>query len=133
MRQSALGTYDNFNLVTQGVRGNLAAGIDLIYDTLLLPSMDEASSAYGLLAEAVAYPGDFSWVRYRLRPQAKWHDGTSVAAEDVLFSFDAFKKHSPRLASDCKHIVKAEITGQREITFTFNSPGNRSCPELSAN
>jgi hypothetical protein len=57
LRQGALGSYDNFNMVTEGARGNLGIGIELIYDTLLLPSMDEASSAYGLLAEAVACPG----------------------------------------------------------------------------
>jgi microcin C transport system substrate-binding protein len=62
VRQGALGSYDNFNMVTEGARGNLAIGIELIYDTLLLPSMDEAASAYGLLAEAVAYLDDFSWV-----------------------------------------------------------------------
>jgi microcin C transport system substrate-binding protein len=45
VRQSAAGTYDNFNIVTEGVKGNLAAGMDLIYDTLLLPSLDEPSSA----------------------------------------------------------------------------------------
>ena len=114
VRQGALGSYDNFNMVTEGARGNLAIGIELIYDTLLLPSMDEASSAYGLLAEAVAYPGDFSWVRYRLRPEARWHDGTSVGPEDVMFSFEAFKKYSPRLHSYYRHVVKAEITGERE-------------------
>jgi microcin C transport system substrate-binding protein len=91
VRQGALGSYDNFNMVTEGARGNLAIGIELIYDTLLLPSMDEASCAYGLLAEAVAYPGDFAWVRYRLRPEARWHDGTSVRPEDVIFPSEAFK------------------------------------------
>ena len=59
VRQGALGSYDNFNMVTEGARGNLAIGIELIYDTLLLPSMDEAASAYGLLAEAVAIPAIF--------------------------------------------------------------------------
>jgi microcin C transport system substrate-binding protein len=130
VRQGALGSYDNFNMVTEGARGNLAIGIELIYDTLLLPSMDEASSAYGLLAEAVAYPGDFSWVRYRLRPEARWHDGTSVRPEDVIFSFEAFKRYSPRLHSYYRHVVKAEITGEREITFTFDSPGNRELPGI---
>ena len=78
MRQGALGSYDNFNMVMEGARGNLAIGIELIYDTLLLPSMDEASSAYGLLAEAVTYPGDFSWVRYRLRPEARFPGESNV-------------------------------------------------------
>ena len=130
MRQSALGTYDNFNMVVAGVKGNLAAGIDLIYDTLLLPSMDEASSEYGLLAEAVAYPDDFSFVRYRLRSKAKWHDGAPVTPNDVVFSFYAFKKGNPQLSAYYKHVIKAEITAEREITFTFDSPGNRELPQI---
>jgi microcin C transport system substrate-binding protein len=130
VRQSALGTYDNFNMVTEGARGNLVAGIELIYDSLLLPSLDEVSSAYGLLAEAVDYPDDFSWVRYRLRSEAKWHDRTSVSPEDIIFSFEAFKKYNPRLHSYYRHVVKAEITGEREITFTFDSPGNRELPGI---
>ncbi len=130
VRQSAAGTYDNFNMVTEGVKGNLAAGIDLIYDTLLLPSLDEPSSAYGLLAEALSYPDDFSWVRYRLRSGATWHDGTPVTAEDVIFSFQAFKQHSPRFAGYYRRVVKAEITGEREITFTFDAPGVRELPQI---
>jgi microcin C transport system substrate-binding protein len=47
-RRGATGTYDNFNLVVDGLKGDLAAGINLIYDTLLTPSMAEASSEYGL-------------------------------------------------------------------------------------
>lgn len=128
VRQSAMGTYDNFNLVLAGVKGKLVEGIALIHDTLLLPSLDEPSSEYALLAEAVAYPPDFSSVRYRLRAQARWHDGTPVLAEDVVFSFEAFKRRNPRLASYYGHVVKADITGEREVTFRFNSPGNRELP-----
>ena len=51
-RQIALGTYDNFNVVVDGVKGALAVGIDLNYDTLLVAALDEVSSGYGLLAEA---------------------------------------------------------------------------------
>src|SRR5262245_33581243 len=55
-------TYDNVNMVVAGLKGNLAAGIDLIYDTLMLPSMDEPSSQYGLLAQAVSTAKDNSSV-----------------------------------------------------------------------
>jgi len=129
-RQSAPGTYDNFNLVTEGVKGNLAAGIELIYDTLLLPSLDEPSSAYALVAEALAYPDDFSWVRYRLRPEARWHDGKPVTADDVIFSFESLKQHSPRLAGYYRHVIKAEITGEREIMFSFDAPNIRELPQI---
>jgi microcin C transport system substrate-binding protein len=129
-RQIALGTYDNFNMVIDGVKGALAFGIDLNYDTLLVAALDEVSSGYGLLAEAVSYPDDFSSVSFRLRAEAKWHDGTAVTPEDVIFSFETFKKLSPQAGANYKHVVKAAKTDDREVTFTFNTPGNRSLPQI---
>ena len=129
-RQIALGTFDNFNTVVAGVKGSLAAGIDLVYETLLVSSLDEISSGYGLLAEAVSFPGDFSSVTYRLREQAKWHDGTPVTPDDVIFSFEAFKKYSPELSANYRHVTKAEKTGDHEVTFTVDAPGNRELPRI---
>ena len=130
MRQIAIGTYDNFNVAVAGVKGALATGIDYIYDTLLIPALDEVSTEYGLLAEAVSYPDDFSAASYRLRAEAKWHDGKPITPDDVIFSFNAFKKYSPQLAAYYRHVVKVEKTGDREITFTFDSPGNRELPQI---
>jgi microcin C transport system substrate-binding protein len=118
VRQLAIGTFDNFNLVVAGVKGAMAVGVDLVFDTLTAPALDEVSAAYGLLAESVSYPEDFSSVTYRLRPQAKFHDGTPVTPEDVIFSFNAFKQNSPQLSAYYQHVTKAEKTGEREITFT---------------
>jgi microcin C transport system substrate-binding protein len=123
-------TFDNLNLVVAGVKGNLAAGVDLIYDSLLVPALDEVSAEYGLLAEAVSYPEDYSSVTYRLRANAKWHDGKPVTPEDVIFSLDAFKKHHPQLSAYYGHVTKAEKTGDRDITFTFDQPGNRELPQI---
>src|SRR5262249_52867117 len=75
VRQIAIGTFDNFNLVVAGVKGSLASGVNFILDTLTVPAFDEVSTEYGLLAEAVSYPPDYSSVTYRLRAEAKWHDG----------------------------------------------------------
>jgi len=129
-RQIALGTFDNFNTAIAGVKGSIVAGINLIYETLLASSLDEVSSGYCLLAEAVSFPADFSSVTYRLRPEAKWHDGTPVTPADVIFSFDAFKKYSPQQSAYYRHVVKAEKTGEREVTFTFDAPGNRELPQI---
>ena len=129
-RQIALGTFDNFNIAVAGVKGALVTGIDFIYDTLLAPSLDEVSSEYGLIAEAVSYPADFSHAAYRLRAEARWHDGQPIRPEDVIFSFNAFKKYSPQLAAYYRHVVKVEKTGDREIVFVFNSPGNRELPQI---
>jgi microcin C transport system substrate-binding protein len=130
VRQAAFGTYDNFNMVVAGWKGQLAIGLDLIYETLLTPSMDEISAEYGLLAEAVAHPADFSSVTYRLRSQAKWHDRRPVTPDDVIFSFDAFKKNNPQLSAYYRRVIKAEATGEREITFAFDSAGNRELPQI---
>ena len=86
VRQAAFGTFDNFCIVVSGRKGHLAAGLDLIYETLLSPSMDEVSSEYGLLAEAVSHPADFSSVTYRLRREARWHDGQPVIFRTTSFS-----------------------------------------------
>ena len=50
----------------------------MIYETLTDGAQDEIATYYGVLAEAFAYPDDFSWVKYRLRKEARWHDGKPV-------------------------------------------------------
>jgi ABC-type oligopeptide transport system substrate-binding subunit len=83
-----------------------------------------------LLAEAVSFPPDFSSATYRLREQAKWHDGTPVMPDDVIFSFDAYKKYSPQQSAYYRHVTTVEKTGVREITFTAYAPGNRELPRI---
>jgi microcin C transport system substrate-binding protein len=130
VRRGVLGTYDNFNIFVSDVKGNLAAGLDLIYETLLTPSLDETSSAYGLLAEEIRYPNDFSYVSYRLRSEAKWRDGVPVTPSDVIFSFSEMKKSNPQVSAYYRHIVKVDKSGEREVTFTFDPPGNRELPQI---
>jgi microcin C transport system substrate-binding protein len=128
--QIAIGPFDNFNMVVAGIKGSLVLGIDFVYETLFMPALDEVSSEYGLLAEAMSYPDDFSAVSFRLRAEAKWHDGRPVTPEDVIFSFNAFNKFSPQFAASYRHVVKVEKTGDREIAFTFDAPGNRKLPQI---
>jgi microcin C transport system substrate-binding protein len=125
-----LGSFDNFNIIVGGAKGSLVGGIEFIYDTLMVSALDEVASAYGLLAEAVTYPDDFSSATYRLRADAKWHDGKPVTPEDVIFSFDAVKKFSPQAAASYRQITKAEKTGERDVTFHFDQGGNRELPQV---
>ncbi len=127
-RQSAIGAFDNFNIVASGAKGTLANGIELIYNSLLAPALDEASAEYGLLAEAASHPEDFSSVIYRLRPEARWHDGRPVTPRDVIFSFEVFRKNHPPLAAHYQHVVTAEQTGEHAVLFAFDQPGNRDLP-----
>lgn len=130
VRMAATGTFDNFNLVVAGVKGQLGAGTGLLYNTLLASSLDEVSTAYGELAEAVAFPDDISFATFRLRAEAKWHDGTPITPDDVIFSFDALKANSPQYAAYYAHVTQAEKTGDREVTFHFDEAGNRELPQI---
>jgi microcin C transport system substrate-binding protein len=116
--------------VVAGVKGSIAGAVGLIYESLTTPSLDEVSTEYGALAESVGYPDDYSFVVYRLRKEAKWHDGKPVTPDDVIFSLESFKKHHPHYAAYYRHVVKAEKTGERDITFTFDAPGNRELPQI---
>jgi microcin C transport system substrate-binding protein len=128
VRLMALGTFDNFNEVVAGLKGSIAAGAGMISDTLLASAFDEVSTEYGLIAEAVSHSSDFSSATFRLRAAARHHDGKPITVDDVIFSMQAFKKHSPGMAAYYRHVVKIEQTGEREVTFTFDSPGNREMP-----
>ncbi len=130
VRLGGFGTFDNFNIVVSGVKGTIAGGLNDVYDALTVPSSDEVSTEYGLLAESVSHPADFSSVTYRLRAGAKWHDGKPVTPDDVIFSLQAFQKNHPMLSAYYRHVVKAEKSGERDITFTFDSPGNRELPQI---
>ena len=130
VRQVAFGTFDNFNTVIAGVKGSIASGTELFTQTLMTPAMDEVSTEYGLLAEAVSHPDDHSSVTYRLNAKARWHDGKPVTADDVIYSFDMFKKNSPFYGAYYRHVTSVERTAEREIKFTFDGPGNRELPQI---
>lgn len=130
VRQITIGTFDNFNIVVAYVKGNIAGAVGFIYESLMTPAQDEVSTEYGALAEAVSHPDDFSYVIYRLRADAKWHDGKPVTVDDVIFSLDAFKKHHPMYSAYYSHVVKAEKVGERDVKFVFDAPGNRELPQI---
>ncbi|MCE7030737.1 extracellular solute-binding protein [Jiella avicenniae] len=128
-----VGSYDSFNPFV--VRGTPAAGLanfggGLLYDTLMEQSTDEPSVTHAMIAEAVRFPKDDSFVTFRLDPEAKWHDGEPITVEDVIWSFDTLKELHPQWATYYKNVVKAEKTGEREVTFTFDQTGNRELPHI---
>ena len=128
-RQIAIGSFDNFNILVNGFKGRIVFGIELLYDTLMISSLDEVSSKYGLLAEAISYPDDFSAASFRLNAKAKWHDGKPVTPDDVIFSFNALTSTDPQMGAKYRQVVKVEKTAEREVTFTFDAPGNRKLPQ----
>ena len=130
VRLGAQGTFDSFNIAVAGVKGTPEQGIGLVFETLTTASLDEPSASYGLLAEAFSFPADFTSVSFRLRPEARWHDGRPVTADDVIFSFEVLKENSPTYAFYYKNVVKAEKLGEREVRFSFDEAGNRELPQI---
>ncbi len=127
VRLGLLGSFDSLNPYT--IKGDpVSTGVN---ETLMTPSLDEPSSEYGLIAESVWYPDDWSRVVYKLRPEARFHDGTPVTPEDVIFSLDAQKENSPKAAGYYKDIEKAEKTGDHEVTMAFSITGNRELPHIT--
>jgi microcin C transport system substrate-binding protein len=129
VRMISIGTFDNFNIAVAGVKGSIAPTIG-VNETLMERAQDEIATEYGLLAEGAQHPDDFAWVTYHLRKEARWHDGKPVTPEDVIYSLEVLKKLSPMYASYYRHVAKVEKTGEREVKFTFDSPGNRELPHI---
>ncbi len=128
LRLAVEGSYDTLNPLL--ARGEPASGLGHVYEPLLVTADDELNSMYGLLAESLSYPADYSSVTFRLRAEAKWADGNTVTPEDVIFSFETAKKNVPQMEFYYRHVVNAEKTGEREITFTFDEPNNRELPQI---
>jgi microcin C transport system substrate-binding protein len=127
VRFSVVGSFDSLNPYTFkgdsiGVVGN---------ESLLTSSLDEPSTEYGLVAREVWHPEDRSMVIYRLRPEARFHDGKAITAEDVIWSMESLRESHPFYNSYYKNISKAEQTGDHEVTFVFSQTGNRELPLIS--
>ncbi|WP_152044546.1 extracellular solute-binding protein [Aureimonas psammosilenae] len=128
IRLSETGSFDTLNPILS--KGDPGAGIGLPFDTLMKASEDEVSTEYGLLADGVSYPEDYSSVTYRLHPQARWHDGKPVTPEDVVWSFTQLKELNPSQGFYYRHVASAAQTGEREVTFTFDEKNNRELPNI---
>ena len=127
VRLQAIGTFDSFNPFI--VKGSPAAGIGRIYQTLMAGSADEPFSEYGLLAESITVPEDRSWVQFTLRPEARWHDGKAVTAEDVVWTFETLiTKAVPFYRGYYGDVKKVEKLDARTVRFTFGGGTNRELP-----
>lgn len=127
LKQAALGTFDSLNPFI--IKGVPAAGIGLIYDSLLESSADEPFSEYGLLAKTVTRADDNSWVSFELRQQARFQDGKPVTPEDVIFTFNTLREKGRPFYrayyADIESIVK---TGPHTVQFNFKTNLNRELP-----
>ena len=127
VRMAAIGTFDSFNRFI--LKGTPAAGAGLLYDTLTVQSGDEPFSQYGLIAESIEMPEDRSWVIFTLHPEARFHDGSPVTADDVIFSFEILRNEGqPFYRAYYANIVEVEKLGPRRVKFHFDGTENRELP-----
>lgn len=116
-------SFDTFNTLNIWVlQGDGAAGMDACFDSLMAGSGDEPGSLYGLLAKSVAVSPDRLTYRFRLRPEAKFHDGSRVTAKDVAFSLNILKtKGHPSYRLILGELVSATAEGD-DIAVVQLSP-----------
>jgi microcin C transport system substrate-binding protein len=125
-------TFDTLNMFSQ--RGNGAAGMGLIFDSLMAGSSDESDSLYGLVAKSVQASADGLTYRFQLRSEARFHDGTPLRAEDVVFSLEILKSAK---AHTSYRLLLRQVTGAKAIDpltveFTFEKGRSREMPLVVA-
>lgn len=118
LNQSFL-AFNTLNALT--LRGDAPPRMELCFDSLMALALDEPDAVYGLLAESVAISDDRNTFEFRLRPQARWHDGTPLTAEDAAFSFRIFKeKGHPGLLLPLRTLVEAVSVDRQTLRLVFN-------------
>ena len=130
VRLHAIGTFDSFNPFI--IKGNSAAGLGLMFEPLMTSPRDDISSEYGMIAKSVEVPDDLSYVTFNLRPEARFHDGTPITADDVIFSFEILKdKGRPFYRFYYANVTRAEKLGRHRVKFHFTGPPNCELPQIT--
>ena len=127
LRFGSTGSFDSVNPFI--IKGSPAPGRHLVFESLLKRNWDEAFSLYGLIAESVQVPPDRSWVIFTLRPEARFHDGSPITVEDVIFSIETLReKGRPNHRQYYSKVVEITRPGPRQIKFTFGPERDRELP-----
>jgi microcin C transport system substrate-binding protein len=127
LRLPGLNGFDSFNPFI--VKGNAAEQIGLVYDSLTYHSPDEPFTEYGLLAEKVEKGPDNSFVRFYLNPRARFHDGSPVTSEDVVFTYETLIKDGhPMYRHYYADVDKVVAEDKLRVRFDFKHKGNRELP-----
>lgn len=127
----AIGTFDSLNPYI--VAGTPPQGLvplfgGLLYDTLLDHSLEQGGLSYPSIAMAIKYPKDYSWVKLKLNPKARWHDGAPITAEDVIWSFNVLQKYSSYYRGYYAMVDHGEIINPHEVKFVFKIANDRELP-----
>ena len=127
-------SFQTFNTLNGYIlKGDAAQGVELLFDTLMARAYDEPDALYGLVAQSVAVSEDGTLYRFRLRPQARFHDGSKLTAEDVAFSLSMLKeKGHPVIAQNLRDLVSAQAEGEEVAVLRFAPTRARDVPLFAA-
>jgi peptide/nickel transport system substrate-binding protein len=119
-----LGTFDSMNpYIARGAVPEVSPGSginSLIVQPLMMRSLDEPFTLYGLVAETIETDATRSWVEFRLNPKAAFADGKPVTAEDVRFTFELLReKGRPAQRNAYRRVKDITLRDERTIRFTF--------------
>ncbi|MGM0534966.1 MAG: extracellular solute-binding protein [Pseudomonadota bacterium] len=125
--RSAIGSFDSTNPFI--VRGTPATGLTETYDTLLAQNPDEPFSMYGLLAEGVRLDPQRQWIEFDLHPEARFHDGEPVTAEDVVFSFETLTEQGqPFYGAYYADVIDVKALDEATVHFDLADSESRELP-----
>ncbi len=115
------------------LRGIPAGGLDLLFDSLMVPSLDEPDAMYGLIAKSITYPTDRSWAIFDLRPEARFSDGSPLTAEDVVFTVETLQaKGLPQYQAMLRDVSSVEAMGPTRVKVVFSGDNRRDLPMVVA-
>ena len=127
LRLSRLGSFDSLNPFI--IKGKPADGWRLVHERLLERSRDEPFTLYARIAKSIDVAKDRSWISFQLRPEARFHDGSPITAQDVRFSWKILKqKGRPNHRLYYRQVAKIETPNPRSIKITFKAANNWELP-----
>ena len=131
LRFGVYGSFDNLNRVA--FKGSKAAGLGYINDTLMRRVWDEAFTLYGLIAEFVEMPEDRSSITFFINPKARFHDGSPITREDVLFSLQTFQtKGTPNQKKTYGKVIETQLIDKNGIKMIFANNEDKELPLIVA-
>ncbi|MES0883292.1 extracellular solute-binding protein [Roseibium sp. SCP14] len=124
-------TFNSFNSFI--LKGDAPPRMELCFDTLMVRALDEPDAMYGLLAETVEISEDGNVYTFNLRPEARFHDGSKLTAEDVAFSLMLLKADGhPQISQNIQELKDTEVLDEYRVAVHFTGKQSRQLPLLVA-
>jgi microcin C transport system substrate-binding protein len=120
-------TFNTLNTLI--IKGDAPVGLTIIFASLMVRALDEPDAVYGLVAESVTVEEENILYRFKLRPEARFHDGTPITSEDIAFSIETLKKDGhPSLSQPLRDVVAVEPAGPHDVAIRFTGKQPRDMP-----